>query len=63
MNRECGCNLWESNAKFTDSIFLMREKATSVACAHFYGDCAGKAWWLATKRGKEKRLRWGGVPL
>ena len=31
-----GCNLRESNAKFTDSIFLMREKVTSVVRTLFY---------------------------
>ena len=36
MNRKCGCNLRESNAKFTDSIFLMREKVTSVVRTLFY---------------------------
>jgi len=36
MNRKCGCNLWESNVKVADSIFLMREKVTSVVRTHFY---------------------------
>ena len=36
MNRECGCNLWESHAKVADSIFLMREKITSVVRTLFY---------------------------
>ena len=36
MEIRCGCNLRESNAKFTDSIFLMREKVTSVVRTLFY---------------------------
>lgn len=56
MEIRCGCNLRESNAKVAASIFLMREKVTSVVCTLFYRDCAGCACWLATKRGRVKLL-------
>ena len=42
MEIRCDCNLQKSNAKFTDSIFLMREKVTSVVRTYFYRDCAGR---------------------
>ena len=35
-------NLRKSNTKVSDSIFLMREKVTSVVRTYFYRDCAGR---------------------
>ena len=46
MNIMSDCNLRESNVKVADSIFLMREKITSVVRTLFYRDCAGRRCYL-----------------